>query len=120
MSLPLKNYGVSAGLNPHAAEFCREPILADNLLTSIIILTCNQLEHTHLCLDSIMKHTPEPHEIIMVDNGSTDGTVEFLREYMSAHEHVRVIANASNRGFAAGNNQGMSIAKGKLYSPAQQ
>lgn len=82
-------------------------------LTSIIILTHNQLQDTRLCLDSIERCTPEPHEIIVVDNNSTDGTLDYLRDYMAAHKNVRVIANTTNRGFAAGNNQGLALARGE-------
>lgn len=81
-------------------------------LTSIIILTHNQSKHTKLCLDSIALHTPEPHEIIIVDNGSTDDTLDYVRSYAASHDNVRVIANAANRGFAAGNNQGLALARG--------
>ncbi|MBM4145211.1 MAG: glycosyltransferase [Nitrospira sp.] len=81
-------------------------------LVSIVILTHNQLEHTIKCLDSIKTHTPEPHEIIIVDNNSTDGTLGYLRDYMKARANLRVISNNSNRGFAGGNNQGISLAHG--------
>ena len=85
----------------------------ERALTSIIILTHNGLEHTRRCLASIEDNTPEPHELIIVDNGSTDGTVEYLRDYANKHEQVRVIANSTNRGFAAGNNQGLALARGE-------
>jgi len=77
-------------------------------LTSIIILTLNNLEYTRKCLDSIRKYTPEPHEIIVVDNGSTDGTVEYLKQELD----VRLIENGCNLGFALGNNRGLLEAKG--------
>lgn len=82
-------------------------------LTSILILALNQLEHTRACLDSIEAHTPQPHEVIIVDNGSTDGTPEYLRQWQGAGENRIVIRNQSNRGFAAGNNQALSLAKGQ-------
>ncbi|MFN8455265.1 MAG: glycosyltransferase [Anaerolineae bacterium] len=85
---------------------------AETPLTSIIILTHNQLHHTRLCLASIEAHTPQPHELILVDNGSTDGTLDFLRDYQATHQNVRLIANVENLGFAAGNNQGLAIATG--------
>ncbi len=80
---------------------------------SIIILALNQLADTRQCLESIAANTPMPHEIIIVDNGSTDGTPEFLKSWRVAHSHCTVIRNQSNRGFAAGNNQGLSIARGE-------
>ncbi len=81
-------------------------------LVSIIILTFNQLKHTKLCLKSIKEHTQQPHELIIVDNGSTDGTMDYLREYVGNHTNTRVVSNAENLGFAAGNNQGLAVAKG--------
>jgi GT2 family glycosyltransferase/tetratricopeptide (TPR) repeat protein len=48
-------------------------------MTSIVIVTHNELAHTQRCLDSIALRTDEPYELIVVDNGSSDGTVEYLR-----------------------------------------
>ncbi|WP_437193296.1 glycosyltransferase [Planctomicrobium sp. SH527] len=79
------------------------------LLTSIILVTYNQLPHTQACLNSIRLVTDEPYEIIVVDNGSTDGTVDFLR----ADLHLRLIENGCNRGFPAAANQGIQAAQGE-------
>jgi GT2 family glycosyltransferase/Flp pilus assembly protein TadD len=86
-----------------------------NPLTSIIILTHNQLDYTRKCLASVLKHTPEPFELIMVDNGSSDGTVEYLQSVFKDNKseiRIKVIQNQQNLGFAAANNQGMAAAKG--------
>jgi len=77
-------------------------------LTSIVILTRNQLPYTRSCLESIRFRTDEPYELIVVDNGSTDGTVEYLR----SQRDVKLIENKENRGFPAGCNQGIREAKG--------
>ena len=83
------------------------------LLISIIILTHNQVEYTKKCIESIFTHTKEPFELIIVDNGSTDGTVEYLEsEVRGRRAEVRIIKNKENLGFAAGNNQGMATARG--------
>jgi GT2 family glycosyltransferase/tetratricopeptide (TPR) repeat protein/glycosyltransferase involved in cell wall biosynthesis len=82
-------------------------------LVSIIILAHNQLKDTQQCLSSIEKNTPENHELILVDNGSSDGTTEFFRSYAAKHNHVRIILNKENLGFAAGNNQGLALARGE-------
>jgi GT2 family glycosyltransferase/2-polyprenyl-3-methyl-5-hydroxy-6-metoxy-1,4-benzoquinol methylase/Tfp pilus assembly protein PilF len=78
-------------------------------LTSIILLTHNQLAYTRQCVDSIRQYTDEPYELIVVDNASTDDTRDYLRSLAG----VRVIANADNRGFPAANNQGIRAAAGQ-------
>jgi GT2 family glycosyltransferase len=42
-------------------------------LTSIIIVTHNQLEFTRLCVESIARHTSEPYELVFIDNGWVAG-----------------------------------------------
>ena len=78
------------------------------MLISIIILTYNGLFYTKLCVKSIQQYTKEPYELIFVDNGSTDGTVEYLKTVKNA----KIIENKINLGFAKGNNQGIFCAKG--------
>jgi GT2 family glycosyltransferase len=68
---------------------------------SIIILTWNGLDFTKACLDSLSANTDfERYEVIVADNGSDDGTAEYLRE----RPGIRVIWNGRNLGFAKGNN----------------
>ncbi|MCK4446336.1 MAG: glycosyltransferase [Candidatus Marinimicrobia bacterium] len=80
---------------------------------TIIILTYNALEYTKQCIQSIQEHTNYPYEIIFVDNHSTDGTKRYLRQLVSKYPNYKLIANKQNKGFAAGNNQGMKSAKGE-------
>lgn len=87
----------------------KSPIQTDNL-TTIIIVTFNRLEQTRLCIDSIVAHTPEPYQLIVVDNASTDGTVDYLKERFG---DSAVIANDSNEGFIRAANKGMASAKGR-------
>jgi len=77
--------------------------------TDIIILTWNNLGYTKQCIRSIREHTDKDmYEIIVVDNNSTDGTVEWLKEQTD----LKCIFNKTNNGFAKGNNQGIRIANG--------
>jgi O-antigen biosynthesis protein len=85
----------------------------DMPLVSIIILTRNRLDVTKACVASIQRHTPESHEIIFVDNGSTDGTIPWLRELAGNATNCRLIENGENRGFSAGCNQGMLAGHGE-------
>ncbi|HXG01382.1 MAG TPA: glycosyltransferase family 2 protein [Bacteroidota bacterium] len=78
---------------------------------SIVIVTWNSLDHLRRCLASLKESPPQARfELIVVDNASSDGTVEFLRAYDG---DVRLIANTENRGFAAANNQAFEIARGR-------
>lgn len=82
--------------------------LPDYGLTSIIIVTFNQLSMTRQCVDSVLSRTDVPVELIFVDNGSSDGTPDYLETIPGA----RVIRNVDNRGFARGVNQGIRVASG--------
>jgi len=84
-------------------------LTTDHGLTSIVIVTHNQLGYTKMCLDSIRFLTDEPYELIVVDNGSTDGTLEYLR----ACGDVKLIENTDNRGFPAAANQGILAGRGR-------
>lgn len=74
---------------------------------SIVILTYNNLDYTKICIDSIKKYSDKNScEIIIVDNNSTDGTVEWLKE----QDGIKYILNDDNKGFPAGCNQGIEFA----------
>lgn len=77
-------------------------------LVSIVIPARGQFELTRACIESIRRNTPRPHEIILVDNGSTDDTAAWAR----AQSDVLHLRNESNRGFAAACNQGLAAAAG--------
>jgi GT2 family glycosyltransferase len=80
---------------------------------SIIILTFNNLNYNRLCLESIYNKTAYPNfEVIVVDNASSDGTPEFLKEFQLDHKNFKVIFNDKNEGFARANNQGFAISTG--------
>jgi hypothetical protein len=76
---------------------------------SIIIVNYNTRELLRACIESIKKFTEKfPYEIIVVDNASSDKSIEYLSK-----EKVKFIKNSSNLGFAKANNQGIKIAKGR-------
>ncbi len=80
---------------------------------SIIVLTHNALAATRRCVAALRAHTGPSHELILVDNGSAADTVAFLRETAAAHPACRLLLNAENLGFAAGNNLGLAAARGR-------
>jgi GT2 family glycosyltransferase len=77
-------------------------------LVSIVIPVRGQRELTAACLQSIRRSTPQPWEVVIVDNGSDDDTPAWAAE----QRDIRYIRNKENRGFGAACNQGMAAAKG--------
>jgi GT2 family glycosyltransferase len=82
---------------------------------SIVIVTFNALIFTRMCLATVLAHSGDLEwEIIAVDNGSSDGTPEYLEALRLTQPRIQVIQNDTNRGFAAANNQGLERARGDL------
>lgn len=77
---------------------------------SIIIVNWNTKDFLKNCIQSIQRETSVSHEIIIIDNCSTDGSTEMLRTKFLG---LTVVENKENKGFASANNQGIEIAKGK-------
>jgi len=75
----------------------------------LVIITYNAAEYLGDCLSSVARarYPRESFKVLVVDNGSTDGSVDFIRTNFS---DVEVIVNEKNFGFAGGNNVGMRYA----------
>jgi GT2 family glycosyltransferase len=67
----------------------------------VIVVSYNTREMTLACLRSLSDETRTPHEVIVVDNASSDGSAEAIA---AEFPHVRVLAETENHGFARGNN----------------
>lgn len=78
---------------------------------SVVIVTWNRCEDLKLALQSIQAQTVRKIEVIVVDNGSTDGTSAYLR---SLGDAVKVITNTHNAGACQGKNQGILAARGEF------
>lgn len=79
---------------------------------SVVVATRDNLAFLRLCLESVLACTEPPCELIVVDNGSSDGTPAYLTQLAARNPNVRVIANVSNRGFAPASNEGARLASG--------
>jgi len=78
---------------------------------SIIIVNWNTKQLLRNCLQSVYERAGDvDYEIIVVDNASTDGSAEMVK---NEFRQAILIENTKNRGFAAANNQAMAVAKGK-------
>ncbi len=78
-------------------------------VVSVIIINWNGLDHLPDCLDSLAAQTYRDFEVILVDNGSEDGSVGFLRDN---YPWVKVVPLPENTGFASGNNRGLEHSEG--------
>ena len=76
---------------------------------SIIIVNWNGLKHLPECLESLRQQSFPDFEVIVADNGSSDGSIA----YLEARPEVRLVRLPENLGFAAGNNAALHLAKGK-------
>lgn len=80
-----------------------------NPVVSIIIVNWNGLIHLPDCLDSLAAQSFRDFEVVLVDNGSEDGSVEFVRDH---YPWVKIIPLPKNTGFASGNNRGLEHSTG--------
>ncbi len=87
--------------------------MTDTPFVSVIIVNYNGKHFLPACLDALRNQTyPEDSfEVIISDNASTDGSVDFVK---ASHPWVRVQENESNLGFAAGNNVAIAPSKGEF------
>lgn len=76
-------------------------------LVYVVILNWNLKEETAECVNSVLRSDYSPFRVLIVDNGSTDGSVEFFR---SEFPDLEIIANQENLGCAAGNDVGIEHA----------
>lgn len=80
-------------------------------MISIVVLNYNGQRYLDACLASLAEQTYQDFELIVVDNASTDGSVEHLRDHFP---QVRLVINEANLGFAAGTNSGIRAARGEF------
>jgi GT2 family glycosyltransferase len=82
---------------------------------SVVVVSHDNLALTRLCLESAIQNTEAPpFELIVVDNGSQDGSRSYLRTMSRRFPQVRLVLNEENRGFPSACNQGLQLAGGRL------
>ena len=79
---------------------------------SIVIPTYNVENYLHECMESVVNQTLRDIEIICINDGSTDGSLEILRKYADRDERV-ILKDKKNEGYGVGMNTGMDIATGE-------
>ncbi len=80
---------------------------------SIVVVSFNSLMYTRMCVETVLANTDgPPFELIVVDNASSDGSRDYLRELAARDARVSFLANEKNAGFPAACNQGLAAAMG--------
>ena len=107
MGQPRTSSGIQYALAGHHSSFAPE--------TSVIVLNYNGLEHLETCFRSLaaLNYPAERLELVLVDNGSTDGSAAWMRTHFPA---VRIVETGRNLGFAGGNNAGANVARGEFVA----
>ncbi len=82
---------------------------------SVVVPVFNSEETIGACLQSLLNQTRPPHEVIVVDNGSTDRTIETIKGFSQEHQGLNlVLASQSIKGPAACRNHGEALSKGEI------
>jgi len=84
-------------------------------VATLMMVTYNRLDLTKQTLKNIIENTNRPFNLVIIDNASSDGTIEFLESLDTEHKNNRkglmnelvVVYNAQNKGIAIGRNQGL-------------
>jgi len=83
-------------------------------LVSVIVVNWNGKAYLGECLNSLRHQAFLDFEVIVVDNGSTDGSVDYVESQFP--ELARILRNTKNTGFSRGNNQGIKAARGQYIA----
>src|SRR5262249_16663144 len=93
------------GAVPPAPDRPPEPLLP------VLIANWNTASLIERCVNSILAHVTVPLELIVVDNGSTDGSLETLRRLAAGDPRLRLVLNPGNYGYAHANNQACAVSR---------
>src|ERR1041384_8283333 len=84
--------------------------MASKDVVSVTIVTYNSGRFIKRCLESVLEQKYPNLEVVIIDNASTDGTVDILEPFA---DRCRIYYNDENIGFAAAQNQAITLAKGE-------
>ncbi len=88
----------------------------DNPLVSVVITVYNGEKFIKRAVDSVLRQSYKNIELVLVDDGSKDKTLEVLRELERQNENVIVLVNEQNLGFVKSLNKGVGAANGKYIA----
>lgn len=89
-------------------------------LVSIVVATYNGTKYLEAQMDSLIAQTYPNTEIVVVDDRSTDNTLEILKQYAQKYPHVHVHLNEVNLGYIKNFERGITLSKGSYISLSDQ
>lgn len=84
---------------------------------SVVMPAYNEVQYVDDAIESLRNQTFHDFELLVVDDGSTDGTTERIAVHAAADDRVRALTNDSNRGLPAARNRGLEAARGEYIAP---
>jgi GT2 family glycosyltransferase len=83
----------------------------------VVVVNWNRRELLRACLASLARQSHSSFDVIVIDNGSSDGSADLVRELSASYAvPLRLIVNPDNRGFCAANNQGFAASKSEFVA----
>lgn len=92
-------------------------LLFSKPLVTVIMPTYNRADLLPRAIESVLKQTFRDFELIIVDDGSTDGSVDLIRSYMEKDKRIFLIVNNQNKGISYSRNRAYNAARGKYIMP---
>lgn len=100
-----------SGAAPKCTSFVYASEASDKVAVSIIVPVYNVEEYLEECLNSILAQTFQDFEVICINDGSTDDSLDILQSFAQRDKRIRII-NQQNMGLAGARNHGLSVARG--------
>lgn len=86
---------------------------------SVVVPNYNHAEFLPTCLNALLTQSVPPFEVIVIDDGSTDGSLAVIEEFAARHPNLRAVRNDRNRGVVFTLNRGLELARGEyVFFPA--
>jgi len=117
--MPTGNQSAPSTADPRGAALTEEPSLLDGrLAVSIVVPVYNDPEGIRSTLDSLVNQTVPrtAYEVVVVDNGSTDGTRDVVAQFVDRFENVRLEVESEIQGSYAARNRGIQTARGSVLA----
>ena len=90
--------------------------MSDSPIVSIVVAVFNMKEHIRQCIESVLGQSVQDIELILVDDVSTDGTANILKEYQQRDARVKIVWQKENAGAQVARNAGIEVSQGRYIT----